>query len=166
MLRYAAQHDVACSVFVPVALECAGGALEKLVSAELIVDGTTTSTGLASVRLADYHHSAPGVFACLVDEPALEAVVRPGGHGPRRLAPDASLASADHLLCLKLGKQHEVVAFAEKLGQLAVQVVDEVSDSPSDAGSGLPQAPALVVGSGRARSTCSAGRRAGDRDDR
>ncbi len=89
-------------MFVPIALESTGSALEDLAPTKLVVDHSALPAGLASVGLTDDYDFAPWVLSSLVDESLLKPIVRQSGHGTSRLASDSPLSSSNHALSRKL----------------------------------------------------------------
>ena len=137
---------------VSIADQATFGTLKGLTSTQLVVDYTTTATGLRGVGLIDQHHLTPWILPHLGEKTLAETIVGPGEHGTGCLGLDPASTSTNHVANSKIRQEHHSISLTEPLDQLAMEIIDKMADLLSQPGccpSSVPPAPmAFCVDSG------------------
>lgn len=94
----------------------------------MVIPNPTRSTGLAGVGFVGLDDPNTIVATRLVEEMLSKRVVRVGQHGPGRLDMKLALGLAHHARSCEAGKKDRLVALAEVLGDLAMEILDPVLD--------------------------------------
>jgi len=121
-------QNVSRRVPVAIKMRVALGAVEALITAQLVMQMSTCSAGLGGVLFRDDVHLAPRVLACLVQKVLPEAEVAQSQHGFRCLRVESSARALDHLLRLEDRQHDHAMRRAECSSRTAVQIVDAVPD--------------------------------------